>query len=45
MDYPFFAWFFSELPGFLMTPPISWFFGLGVCLVVVRFLRSIFHLV
>lgn len=42
MDFT--TWFISQLPGFLMSEPISAFTGLGILFVVVRLVSRIMHM-
>lgn len=41
MDFA--LWFLNQLPGFLMTPPISAFTGLAVLFVVAALVDRIIH--
>ena len=40
----FCTWFMSQLPGFLMTPPISGLVGLGILFVIARLFRRMINL-
>lgn len=42
MDFA--LWFIEQLPGFLMTPPISGFVGLGFCFVIIALIKRLIHL-
>lgn len=40
----FVGWFISQLPGFLMSEPISAFTGLAILFIVVRLVNQIMHI-
>lgn len=40
----FVTWFISQLPGFLLSEPISAFTGLAISAFVIRLIQHIFNL-
>lgn len=40
----FVSWFIAQLPGFLMTEPISAFTGLAILFVVARLVSRMMHM-